>query len=92
MSAFSPTAAYVAGFCGACGPNGQSAFGATTDGGKTWRNVTLDAVGFTSAPVFTSPQHGWIGARVLSKRIPTADEVLMTNDAGQTWTALFTAP
>jgi photosystem II stability/assembly factor-like uncharacterized protein len=91
MGAFSPRAVYVAGFCGACGPSGQSSFGATTDAGKTWQNVTLDAIGFTSAPVFTSPRHGWIGARVLSKHIPTADEILVTDDAGHTWTTIFSA-
>ena len=92
MSAYSPRAAYVAGFCGACGTAGQSSFGATTDSGKTWQNVTLDAIGFTSAPVFTSPQHGWIGARVLTKNEPVAaDEVLVTDDAGRNWTTIFAA-
>lgn len=92
MSAYSPDAAYVAGFCGSCGPAGQSSFGGTIDRGTTWRNMTLDAVGFTSAPVFTTPQHGWIGARVLRKDGPHADEVLETRDAGQTWTPIYVAP
>lgn len=92
MSAFSPRAAYVAGFCGACGSAGQSSFGATTGAGRGWQNVTLDAVGFTSAPVFTSPDRGWIGARVLTKDGPAGDEVLHTDDAGRTWTPIFTLP
>jgi photosystem II stability/assembly factor-like uncharacterized protein len=92
MSAYSPDAAYVAGFCGPCGATGQSSFGATTDAGRNWRNVTLDAVGFTSAPVFTSARHGWIGARVLSRGDAAADEVLKTDDAGRTWAAIFSAP
>ena len=91
MSAYSPRAAYVAGFCGACGPAGQSAFGSTIDGGRTWKNALVGALGFTSAPVFTSPQHGWIGARVVNKDRPPLDEVLVTDDAGQTWSPIFTA-
>jgi photosystem II stability/assembly factor-like uncharacterized protein len=91
MSAYSPQAAYVAGFCGACGPAGQSSFGSTLDGGKTWQNSMLDALGFTSAPVFTSPNHGWIGARVIAKDRPPLDEVLVTDDAGHTWNAIYTA-
>jgi photosystem II stability/assembly factor-like uncharacterized protein len=91
MSAYSPAAAYVAGFCGPCGATGRSSFGATTDAGRSWQNVTLDAVGFTSAPVFTSARHGWIGARVLSHGDAAADEVLKTDDAGRTWSAIFTA-
>jgi hypothetical protein len=67
-------------------------FGATTNGGKTWQNVTLDAVGFTSAPVFTSPRHGWIGARVLTPSAPAADEVLVTDDAGRSWTVVSRTP
>lgn len=90
ISAYSPRAAYIAGFCGACGAAGQASFGASTDSGHAWQNVTLDAVGFTSAPVFTSPRHGWIGARTLTKDGPTADEVLRTDDAGRTWTPVFT--
>jgi photosystem II stability/assembly factor-like uncharacterized protein len=92
MSAYSPGAAYVAGFCGACGPSGASAFGATTDAGKTWQNASLGAVGFTSAPVFTTAEHGWIGARILAKDAPEpTDEVLVTDDAGRTWKPIFTA-
>jgi photosystem II stability/assembly factor-like uncharacterized protein len=92
MSAYSPRAAYVAGFCGACGPDGQSAFGSTVDGGKTWKNASLGALGFTSAPVFTAAQHGWIGARIVGKDRAPVDEVLATNDAGQTWSPIYTAP
>jgi photosystem II stability/assembly factor-like uncharacterized protein len=92
MSAYSPSAAYIAGFCGPCGTTGQSSFGATTDAGRTWHNTTLDAVGFTSAPVFTSARRGWIGARVLSKGTSGTDEVLKTENAGRTWTVIYTAP
>ncbi len=92
MSAYSPQAAYIAGFCGACGPTGQSSFGSTIDGGKAWQNAKLDAIGFTSAPTFTSARHGWIGARIIVKDRPGAtDEVLVTDDAGQTWKPIFTA-
>jgi photosystem II stability/assembly factor-like uncharacterized protein len=89
MGAYSPRAVYVAGFCGACGPAGTSSFGSTTDAGKTWQNSPLDALGFTSAPVFTSPRHGWIGARIVEKDQPPTDEVLVTDDAGRTWNAVF---
>jgi photosystem II stability/assembly factor-like uncharacterized protein len=93
MSAYSPDAAYIAGFCGACGAAGQSGFGATTDAGRTWENTKLDAIGFTSKPVFTTPEHGWIGARVLAKKGPiVTDEVLVTNDAGHSWSPIFTTP
>jgi photosystem II stability/assembly factor-like uncharacterized protein len=93
MSAYSPQAAYIAGFCAACGTIGQSSFGGTIDSGSTWHNTTLNAIGFTSAPVFTTPEHGWIGARVLAKSgPPTSDEVLETRDAGQTWKAIYVAP
>jgi photosystem II stability/assembly factor-like uncharacterized protein len=92
MSAFSPAAAYVAGFCGACGATGQSSFGSTVDGGRSWHNVTLDAVGFTSAPVFTSARRGWIGARVFAKGAWAADEILRTDNAGRTWTIVYNAP
>jgi photosystem II stability/assembly factor-like uncharacterized protein len=92
MTAYSPRAAYVAAFCGACGTDGRSTFGSTTDAGKTWQNANFDGLGFTSAPVFTSPQHGWIGARkIVGKDHITLDEVLETDDAGQTWTTLYTA-
>jgi len=77
-------------FCGACGPAGQSAFWATD--GRLTHETRLDNIGFTSAPVFTSPDHGWIGARVLTNDRPDpTDEVLITNDAGHTWTPIFTA-
>jgi photosystem II stability/assembly factor-like uncharacterized protein len=93
MSAYSPAAAYVAGFCGACGPVGKSALSASTDGGKTWQTTTLGEIGVTSAPVFTSPEHGWIGARIVAKNtlVPT-DEVLVTDDAGRTWNPIFHTP
>jgi photosystem II stability/assembly factor-like uncharacterized protein len=93
MSAYSPQAAYVAGFCGACGPTGESAFGATTDAGKSWQNASLGPIGVTSAPVFTSAEHGWLGARVLSATRPSdvTDEVLVTDDAGRSWHPIFRA-
>jgi photosystem II stability/assembly factor-like uncharacterized protein len=91
MSAYSPSAAYVAGFCGSCGV-GESAFGATIDAGKTWQNAALGAIGLTSAPVFTSPDHGWIGARVLAgDRTAPTDEVLVTDNAGRTWAPIYRA-
>ncbi len=93
MSAYSPEAGYVAGFCGACGSDGQSSFGGTVDNGLTWRNTTLDGIGFTSAPVFTTPEHGWIGARKLRRDgPPQSDEVLETRDGGHTWTPIYGAP
>lgn len=92
MSVYSSSAAYIAGFCGACGASGQSSFGATTDGGRSWHNVTLDAVGFTSAPLFTSARHGWVGARVLAHGVSSSDEVLKTEDAGRSWTVVYTPP
>jgi hypothetical protein len=91
MSAFDAQAAYVAGFCGACGATGKSAFGGTTDGGATWHNTKLGAVGFTSEPVFTSPAHGFIGARVIKPGAAPQDEVLATDDAGLSWVTIFTA-
>jgi hypothetical protein len=91
MSAYNASSAYVAGFCGACGPTGLSSFGATTNAGSTWHNTQLGAIGFTSAPVFTSPIHGFIGARVVRPGSPPQDEVLATNDAGLSWANIYTA-
>ncbi len=93
MSGYSPTAAYVAGFCGACGEAGRSSFGGTVDAGLTWYNTTLDKIGFTSEPVFTTPTHGWIGARELRKDAPpSGDEVLETRDGGHKWAPIASAP
>jgi photosystem II stability/assembly factor-like uncharacterized protein len=91
MTAYSRRAASIAGFCGPCGAGGQSSFGATTNAGRSWKNVTLGALVVTSAPVFTSGRHGWIGVRTLIDGRAVGDEILMTDNAGQTWTIIFKA-
>lgn len=72
------------------GPAGDKLY-ETQDGGATWQTVSLASgrdianQSFTSLPVFTTDQDGWIELTIADPLSPHVD-IFNTIDAGDTWT------
>jgi photosystem II stability/assembly factor-like uncharacterized protein len=80
--------AYLSGACEACGNGmGTTAIGGTTDGGRTWRNLTIPGLPFTdfAAISFPTTQSGWMVAQWHIGPGKTRSALLATSDGGRTW-------
>jgi photosystem II stability/assembly factor-like uncharacterized protein len=78
------------------GPTGDKLY-QTQDGGATWQPVSLASgrdfanQSFTSLPVFTTDQDGWLELTVAVPLSPHID-IFNTMDTGDTWTKRGTIP
>jgi photosystem II stability/assembly factor-like uncharacterized protein len=78
--------AYLSGACEACGM-GTTALGGTTDGGRTWRNLTIPGLPFANSAAISFPtaQDGWMVAQWSIGPGKTRSALLATTDGGRTW-------
>jgi photosystem II stability/assembly factor-like uncharacterized protein len=68
----------------------QSAISHTTDGGLTWRSITLPV--FAVAQItFVDAEHGWMLANLDTADGEQGDDIFRTTDGGQTWTRVASA-
>jgi photosystem II stability/assembly factor-like uncharacterized protein len=84
--------AYLSGACEACGRSmGTTALGGTTDGGRTWRNVTIPGLPFTDSAAISFPtaQDGWMVAQWYVGPGKTRSALLATSDGGRTWSKQY---
>jgi len=83
--------AWVARGLGAGGSGApQSAISHTTDGGLTWRSITLPV--FAVAQItFADAEHGWMLANLDTADGEQGDDIFRTTDGGQTWTRVASA-
>ena len=92
LSVVSAQAAFLSGYCGACYPPSPTtppavAVGATTDGGRTWHSLAVDALPpSTSHIAFISDTRGWLATYGDGARPP---EILTTTDGGRSWASQY---
>lgn len=68
----------------------QSAISHTTDGGLTWRSITLPV--FAVAQItFADAEHGWMLADLDTADGEQGVDIFRTTDGGQTWTKVASA-
>jgi len=99
FDAVDATTAYLTGACGiGCGPpEGTTALGRTTDGGRTWQNSpAIPGLPATfAAPAFPRPTRGWLLVRwnvpppAGSTVSPARSAILATRDGGMSWTLQY---
>lgn len=83
--------AWVVRALGAGGPGAsQSAVSHTTDGGRTWRTITLPVFAVTQI-TFADAMHGWMLADVDTADGEQGVDIFRTTDGGQSWARVASA-
>ncbi len=88
LAMVSPMAAFLSGTCGACGGDGTTTVGGTTDGGQTWHNYLVPGLSAgQTALSFPTLQDGWLVAQQITSLTPFQQRsvVLSSTNGGQTW-------
>jgi len=88
LAVVTPTTAFLSGSCDACGADGTTTVGGTTDGGQTWHNYLVPGLSAgQTALSFPTPQDGWLVAQQVTSLTPFQQRsvVLSSTNGGQTW-------